>query len=414
MKRNWRQIHLATAILAAGLSILSAFICGRAQGQKGHATAEPFDSIFRDGVASFRAGNLQSAEQDFRRAITLKPDFAEAYMNLALVEERLGNTSAEIEALDTALRLKPGLRGANLFLGVALYHQDKFEAARQALNREIRVTPGDSHALMWLGIVDDACNDPETAVNVLDEAARLAPKDIDILYNRGRAALLLSQKSYEQMFKVNPDSWRVHQVLAQAFSESDRHTQAIAEYQKAIKDAPNEPELHESLGNEYWRGSQLDQARAEFEREVKLDPDNPMALYYLGSIQIEESDPADAIASLQKALSIDPKMADACYYLGRGDLAVGKTEDAVIYLQRAIQMTTEAGTGGTDLMRRSWYQIALAYRRLHETDKAQAAFAEFQKLQQKMDTSSSKSLEEIKKQHQELDRDIPSGPTPKN
>ncbi len=63
---------------------------------------------------------------------------------------------------------------------------------------------------MWLGVVNLARDHPEEAVEALDKADKLKPGDPDILYHRGRARLLVSKDSYAEMFKVDPQSWRVH------------------------------------------------------------------------------------------------------------------------------------------------------------------------------------------------------------
>lgn len=394
--RTW--CYLTVSLLA----ILSVPVYGQ---QPAAVSGGQFEARFSSGIAAFRAGNLEQAEEDFTAATHLRPQFAEGYMNLALVQERMGKSADEIASLRTALRLKPALRGANLFLGIALYREDDFAAAQKALTHEVEQDPSNAKALMWLGIVDEAVNDPQSAVDVLNKAARLAPKDQDILYNRGHAALMLSQKSYEDMYQADPNSWRVHQVLAQAFAESDRHAQAVAEYQMAIKLAPNESELYENLGREYWKSSQLDLAQEQFAHEVALDPDNPMALYYLGSLHVDRDDPKDGVPLLAKALSIDPAIADANYYLGRGEMALGNTEDAVLRFQQAIQLANQAGNSGADLAQRSWYQLALGYRRLQRPDDARAALAEFQKLKQQSDAATAQNFEELKKRHEDAEKD---------
>jgi tetratricopeptide (TPR) repeat protein len=380
---------------------------GLALGQKPAANSL-FRATFADGVTAFRAGDLDRAEQDFTEASKLNPRFAEGYMNLALVEERRGKSLEEINLLKSALRLKPALKGANLFLGIAYYREDRFEEAKAALNREIRLSPEEPKALMWLGIVEEAVNDPQSAVEVLDKAAKVAPKDLDILYNRGRAALLLSQKSYEDMYQVDPNSWRVHQVLAEAFAESDRHAQAVAEYLAAIKLAPGEPELCENLGREYWKGSQLDLAEAQFAKEVELDPDNPMALYYLGSLHVERDHPDEGVPLLRKALELDPSIADANYYLGRGEMATKDVDDAVVHFKKAIELAASAKESGADLAERSWYQLAIGYRRLQRPEEARAALDEFQKLKQQMDVAREQNLEALKKRHEKaIENDQP-------
>src|SRR5882672_995824 len=174
--------------------------------------------------------------QEFKQA----PTFAEAFLNLGLVREEQGRHEEAIADFQKALQLKPRLRGANLFLGIAEYRTNKLDASVAALRKETTSSPKDANAWMWLGIVALEKGDGDEAVQALDQAAKLSPDNVDILYHRGRAHLYVSQGSYARMYKADPKSWRVRQVLAQANAEAERHLDALAEYQEAIRLAPNQ------------------------------------------------------------------------------------------------------------------------------------------------------------------------------
>ena len=155
--------------------------------------------------------------------------------------------SRAIASFQKAVALKPRLHGANLFLGIAYFRLNRLDKALAAIQKECASYSKDAPAWMWLGVVRLAHGKPEEAAEALDKAAKLAPDDMDILYHRGRAHLQVSKNSYGRMFKVDSHSWRVHQVLAQANAEADRHTDAVAEYLAAIKLAPSQPGLHEPI-----------------------------------------------------------------------------------------------------------------------------------------------------------------------
>src|SRR5260370_14189516 len=123
---------------------------------------------------------------------------------------------------------------------------------------------------MWLGVVELAQEQPEEAAVALDKAAKLAPNDVDILYHRGHAHLLVSKLSYERMLHADPDSWRVRQVLAQADAAADRHMDAVSEYQAAITAAPQQPGLHEELGSESWKINKLEDTEAEHKLRIGI------------------------------------------------------------------------------------------------------------------------------------------------
>jgi tetratricopeptide (TPR) repeat protein len=342
-------------------------------------TALPNPAIterFRQATEAMRAGNLDQAGDAFVSIVKDAPRFAEAYLNLGLVREDQGRYQDAITNFQTALQLKPRLRGANLFLGVAEYRSNQLDAAIAAMRKETGAYPKDANAWMWLGVVELEKGNGEDATEALDKAAKLAPQNVDILYHRGRAHLFVSNESYARMFKADPKSWRVRQLLAEAAAAAERHIDAIAEYQAAIKLAPNEPRLHEELGTEYRLAGKLQEAEQAYLKELELDPRNATAQYKLGVLVVEKGDPARGKSLIQAALHVKPDLQNSDYNLGRAEAQLGNYGAAAAYFERA----TSAAGSDPDIILQSWYQLGTVYRRLHRTDDAEKAMASFQKL----------------------------------
>jgi tetratricopeptide (TPR) repeat protein len=351
---------------------------------------------FRLGTQAMAQGEFEQASKEFETVIRQRPGFAEAHFNLGLAHEQMGRMQDAVQDLRRALHLNAALRGANLFLGIAYYKLNDFSSAREAAQRELKMNPRDPQALMWLGVIELGDGRPEAAVPPLEKAAELAPKDVDILYHRGRAHLLASKKSYQQMFEVDPKSWRVHQVLAQAYAESERYQDAVAEYQRAIQIAPNESGLHQGLGDAFRMSTQLDKAEQAYTRELEIDAQNLMAMYSLGQIRVERENGGQAIPLLEAVLQVNPAFADARYYLGRALAETGQNDAAEQQFQKVIKESSD-----TELIQRSYYQLGRVYRVLKRPAEAQAAMQEFQRLKQAADASEAGKLEERKKAHAE-------------
>jgi len=352
-----------------------------------------------------RAGHLDEAADGFASAAKTSPQFAEAYLNLGLVREEQGRNEEAITNLEKALALKPKLHGANLFLGIAKYRLNRFDDAIVALRKETDSYPLDANAWMWLGVVQLAAENPEEAAAALDKAAKLAPTDVDILYQRGRAHLLVSKNSYERMFRADPDSWRVHQVLAQADAEADRHDEAIAEYQAAIKMVPNQPGLREELAIEYEKVGKFEPAIAELRQELTLDPNNILARFKLGALLVETSDPAEGKTLVEDALKQNPRLENASYYLGRAEMKLGNHDAAVEALKRAT-----ASGSDPEIVEQAWYQLGITYRQLHRIPEAQQAMAVFQKLKDAETERKQQSFEKKRQAQRSSDLATPEKP----
>jgi len=225
----------------------------------------------------------------------------------------------------------------------------------------------------------------------LDKAASLAPNNVDILYHRGQAHLLVSKDSYVRMFKVDPNSWRVHQVLAQANSQAERPMDAIAEYLEAIKLVPTQPGLHEELGSEYSSAAKPVEAEAAFRRELEIDPHNALARYKLGVLAIAQGDGANAKALIEAALKENPGLRHTGYNLGRAEMLLGEDENAVRYFQQATKTETDP-----DVLQQAWFQLGIVYRRLHRMPEAQEAIATFQRLKNEQAEKSQEQMKRLK------------------
>jgi len=364
------------------------------------------DEKFRQATEAMKEGRLDDADTGFTAVVREAPNFAEAYFNLGLVREEQGRHEEAIASFQKALALKSRVHGANLFLGVAEFRLNQLDKAVVALQKETAAYPKDPVAWMWLGVVSLAQEKPEEAAAALDKATELAPDDMDILYHRGRAHLLVSNNSYARMFKVDPHSWRVHRVIAQADAEADRHVDAIVEFQAAIKLAPTQPGLHEELGSEYRNLGKIQEAEEAFLRELEIDPNNALARYKLGVLTVEKGDGAKGKELIEAALREKPGLLHVDYNLGRGEMLLGNDAAAARHLERA----TAAAGSDPEIVEQAWYQLGIVYRRLHRMEDAQKAMATFQKLKDEEAETSQKALKRYQVQQNPNSSQPPPNP----
>lgn len=360
---------------------------------------------FLQATEAMHEGRLVDAAEGFTAAVKRQPAFAEAHFNLGLVDEELGKYDDAVASLHQALKLKPHLRGANLFLGIAEFRLNHLDDAAAAVQKETTAFPNDASAWMWLGVVRLSQDRPEDAAAALDKAAKLTPDDPDILYHRGRAHLLVSKNSYAHMFQVNPNSWLVHRVLAQANAEADRHVEAIAEYEEAIKLAPTQPGLHEELGTEYRAVNKIPEAEQAFERELELDPHNVLARYKLGALEVEKGDGAKGKELIEAAQKEKPDLIHLDYNLGRAEALLGNDSEAAGHFERTVKTDSDP-----EVVEQAWFQLGTAYRRLHRMEEARQAMATYQQLKDADAQKSQKALETYRQQHPDANPPAPASP----
>jgi Flp pilus assembly protein TadD len=352
------------------------------------AQAAPDQAVrqaMQQGTEAMAAGNFKAAVAAYTAVTENEPGFAEGYLDLGLAQFQAGELDDAKKSLEKAQQLKPTLRGANLFLGIIAYRQNQFKYAEQLLEKETRLDPRSAKAYMWLGVCRLAENDAQGAIAPLDKAYSLDPKDVDILYHRGRAYMLVANASYDAMFKLNHDSERVHQVLAEAYAQSYRNQEAISEFELAVKMAPHQAGLHEELGDQYWVVGNLDKAEAAYRDELAIDPNADTVMYKLGSLLVLNQNAGDGIPLLLDALRGDPSLTDAHYYLGTGLISTGDNQRAIHEFQLAI-----AADPGNDRAMLSYYKLARIYNGLGEKTDEEAAMQSFLRMR-----AASKQRQEI-------------------
>jgi tetratricopeptide (TPR) repeat protein len=354
-------------------------------------------ALFNRGNTALRRGDAAQAVENFRRFLQLEPNSAQGYFNLGLALQSSGKLAPALDALRKAASLQPGMRGAHLFIGIVDYKLNRFAEAHSELVHATQSEPKNSAAWMWLGVVELAQNQAESATAALDKAARLDPNNLDILYHRGRAHLLVSKQSYAAMFKLSPDSWRVHEVLGQADAEAFRTDDAITEFRLATRAAPHEPGLNEELGDACWTAGKLDDADAAYAEEIKNDPFNAVAHYKLGSLRVTRGDAASGVPLLERALTLDSAITNSHYYLGKGYAALSKDDLAIEHFRLATDPR-----GSEELRIMSWYQLAILYRNLHRSQEAAEALAAFRQMKTARDQRRASKFEEQSRRRDRL------------
>ena len=101
-------------------------------------------------------GLFAEAIQDFKTAISLKSDYAEAYNMLGYCSRRMGDMKQSFDYYDTALKLKPNFPQAREYLGEAWLQDGNLAKAVQQYI--ILQRAGDKNAKVLLDSISDFVN----------------------------------------------------------------------------------------------------------------------------------------------------------------------------------------------------------------------------------------------------------------
>ena len=198
----------------------------------------PGEIVMQEGVA-YRAegrrlqevGDLQRAASAYRRAIAVKPDYAEAYNDLGVVLESLGNLEQAEQAYKTALHLKPTLGSAHSNLALLYEGNQRVQEAAVHWGERVRLGPPEDS---WVIAAREKLAKYQLAVPETDlERAQKKSTEIRLAIETGKAQMDARQwdkaiAQFERVLVLDPSNKESTRLLhlAQVRAEQDKGRQA--------------------------------------------------------------------------------------------------------------------------------------------------------------------------------------------
>ena len=339
---------------------------------------------FQAAQEADQAKDLPTAVSEYRAALKLKPQIAEAWVNLGLDLYVLRRDDEAISAFQQALKRKPDLLGANLFLGMAYLRNNQSEKAIAPLKRVVTLYPNELKAYLNLSYAYQETGRGEDAAAILEKAKALFPDNTEVLYNLGKCYTKLMENAYKQMADADGDSYRFHQVMGDSYQLRRDFPNAQAEYLLAIQKCPDPslPGLHYSLGSSYWSEGRWDKAVEEFEKELVFSPVDYMTNWKLGDTYLALRKYDEARSFLEKAIKEKSDFGQAYRDMGKLCILSGQPEEAINYLNKVVRLDPDESS--------VHYLLAQAYRKLRKPDEVRAELNTFQKLREQESERSAK------------------------
>ncbi|MDG2473914.1 MAG: tetratricopeptide repeat protein [Paracoccaceae bacterium] len=143
------------------------------------------DAYYNMGVVLNEQDKPKQAIKAYNKALDIKPDFTQAYYNMANTFKEQGNLEKAIEAYQKALDNKPDYAEAYNNMGNALKEQGKLEKAIGAYNKALDIKPDYLYAYSNIGAVLQKQGKSEEAVDAYYKALDIKPDYAEAFYNMG-------------------------------------------------------------------------------------------------------------------------------------------------------------------------------------------------------------------------------------
>ncbi|WP_372892703.1 tetratricopeptide repeat-containing sulfotransferase family protein [Rhodosalinus sp.] len=221
----------------------------------------PREAFFANlaGIARAQSGAPRDAAGFFRKALKLRPDFAEAVHNLAQ----------------------------------AMVAQGAPEQAERLLAKHLSRHPADSAALRIRAAAAIARAAPAEADRFAGQALDHAPRDPEALAVRAlsraqRGDHAAAMPDYEASLAIRPDDPRTLSNMAEALAMQSRSEEALAALERALAQAPAHPDALENYALQLHEAGRREDSRAAWHRLLEVAPDNARALRWLAVLEDAE------------------------------------------------------------------------------------------------------------------------------
>ena len=289
--------------------------------------------LLQEALQYHRAGQMQKAEQVYRRVLSLDPDNGDANHLLGLIACQFNKIDIGIRLIRRAIQVNPGSVSALLSLGNVLMSQGDLEGAVSSYQRVLAIKPdfAEAHnnlgnALASRGDFDGAAASFRQAIAIKPDYAE-AHNNLGNLYN-SRGNLDEAIASYRQAIALKPDYAEAYNNLGTALTNHGDVDGAAAALHKALAVKPDYGEAYNNLGNLHKGQGNLEEAVACYRKSLALKPDDPEFHNNLGLALQDKGDLDGAAASYRKALAINPDYAEVHNNIGNLFLAHGNFNDA--------------------------------------------------------------------------------------
>jgi tetratricopeptide (TPR) repeat protein len=203
------------------------------------------------------------------------------------------------------------------------------------------------------------------------------------LYWRTRAFNELALGAFKQLGTL-PPSVELHATKAEILTSHQQYLEAAEEWRAARKVAPDDPRIERQLATALYQAGDYQSSVPMLEKLVGQEPAAADLNFFLGDSFLRTEQPEKAVPWLEAAVRQDRNLLPAQASLGLTYMRLGKNADAIPHLSRALEIDEDGSLH---------YQLALAYQRTGEAEKAKQMNEKYREIQQRTETEQRK-LEE--------------------
>lgn len=355
------------------LALCVALLIGSVIAQPSKRTASSFEDVAARATAARTADKIDEALVLYRKAVALRPSWAEGWFYLGTLHYDRNEYLAASRAFRKVTALQPKSGTAFVMLGLSEFELRQDDLALKHLQAAEELGVSDDPSLRKTALLDEAIllqrkGRFDAARVPLDSLCHEHQESEESLRLLGMVQLRLRA---EQATGA-PAAMLSRLGQAGCLAGQKRIDEAKAQYESVVNAFTTFPDIHYAFGNFLLDIPDIAAARAQFEREIANNPQHILARLKIASA-LYKTDSAAGIPYAEQAVKMDPSIALGHYLLGLLLLDVDDYKRAIPELEKA-----KPGFANEPKL---FFALGSAYSRADRPEDAERARAEFKRLE---------------------------------
>ena len=259
-------------------------------------------------------GLFEDAIRRYRLALTLRPDYIAAYVNLGNIFLDLNRLDEAAESFKSALKLDQNNPAAHYGLGQVAISKRSYAEAVAHFEKTLAQVPDANRVHYSLAMAYRGLGDAEKVKAHLAQQGTVGVRVSDPLVDRLRDSIA---------------GERLHLSRGKVAFEAARYAEAASEFRKAVDANPESAAARVNLGAALTQTGDLDGAVEQFEAALRIDPVTVNAHYNLAVLLARQNKHEQAITHLRSALNVEPGDQSARFLLAQELNKSGRIDEAL-------------------------------------------------------------------------------------
>ena len=305
-------------------------------------TPQTFDELSTMARKAYEANRPDEAVQLYAHAVKLRPDWAEGWWALGMIQYERDHYPECRDALTRMVQLDTSAAPGWALLGLCEFRTKQYDAAFQHLKKAhmlvpVRQTGGPllDMADYHLGLLLTRQGAFEVAQEVLVRVALKVQHNPEMMFGTGLTSLRMPILPSD----VPASQREVVTMAGKAFWDLATQTPAEAEadFEALVSKYPNFPNVHYFYGT-YLAARHPERCAPEFLKELRITPDSVPARVQLALRYIVETKLDEALKLAREAVALSPESVGAQLALADTLRARGDDEGALDAFQEAERL----------------------------------------------------------------------------